>query len=444
MTTLDTHDRNLEEGAPTLHRLLSPLGREAYFPPDIPFQAREAAGTTYNGTIGVFTDGAGHAMPMPSMAELLAFDGEERDRAFLYSPVLGFPDLRDAWQTWQRTGQPDVPPAAGVVTTRPAVVGGLTHGLSLVADLFGGPKRPLVVAKPFWGNYRQIFALRTGAEMITPPAYRNGRFDPSALSEALAELPDDDPQSNHPALVLVNFPSNPGGYSPTAVERAELLDGLVRAAERRPLLVICDDAYGGLVFEEDVPNRSFFWELVGAHDNLVPVKIDGATKEFAFFGGRVAFLTFGLDLDAGATAALENKMQCLIRATIGSPSATSQRMLLATLRSGNALEEVQAIRRVARERYDAIQPAIEALDPDLLRPLPFNAGFFLLMQLAPGIELDPHDVRRHLIEHHQTGIVATAPDYLRIALCSVAADALPEMLRRVEQAVRELVEQNSD
>ncbi|MEM8930460.1 MAG: aminotransferase class I/II-fold pyridoxal phosphate-dependent enzyme, partial [Acidobacteriota bacterium] len=380
MTTLDDHNHRLEAGAPALFRLLSPLGRAAYFPPDIPFQAREAKDTSFNGTIGVFTDGHGHAVPLPSMASAFDLDAAELDAAFLYSPVLGFPEVRDAWQSWQRGEQGDTSPSADAETSRPAVVAGLTHGLSLIADLFGGPDRRLVVALPFWGNYRQVFTLRTGAELVTPPAYRDGRYDPSAVPSALAELPN-----GEPALALVNFPSNPGGYSPTVDERTVLRDGLIRAAEDRPLMVICDEAYSGLVFEDGVPNRSFFWDLVGAHEQLVPVKIDGATKEFAFFGGRTAFVTFGVDLDEGAAAAIENKMQCLSRGTIGSPSATAQRVLLRALRSDKTHDEVDAIRQVARERYDAIQPALASLDRSLLRPLPFNAGFFLLMELAPDL-----------------------------------------------------------
>src|SRR5688572_31950364 len=43
----------------SLFELLSPLGRRAFFPPDIPFQAAQARGKTYNGTIGQITDGYG-------------------------------------------------------------------------------------------------------------------------------------------------------------------------------------------------------------------------------------------------------------------------------------------------------------------------------------------------------------------------------------------------
>ena len=71
----------LEKEAPILFRALSPLGREVFFPPDIPFQAQEAKGTTFNGTIGVFTDGEGNALPLESMSEVLDLDTADLDTA---------------------------------------------------------------------------------------------------------------------------------------------------------------------------------------------------------------------------------------------------------------------------------------------------------------------------------------------------------------------------
>ncbi|HVS04244.1 MAG TPA: aminotransferase class I/II-fold pyridoxal phosphate-dependent enzyme [Thermoanaerobaculia bacterium] len=125
-------------------------------------------------------------------------------------------------------------------------------------------------------------------------------------------------------MVLLNFRSNPGGYSPGLGERLQLVAGLKLEAERRPLLVVCDDAYLGLVYEDEVPRESLFWELAGAHPNLVPVKVGGATKEFSFFGGRVGFLTFPFEPDSDVAIALENKVKGLLRAMMGSPVATSQ------------------------------------------------------------------------------------------------------------------------
>ena len=118
--------------------------------------------------------------------------------------------------------------------------------------------------------------------------------------------------------------------------------------------------------------------------------------------------------------------------------ATSQMIVLAALRSGRARAEVEEVRRIAEERYRALKPALAALDPRLLRPLPWNAGYFALIEIPEELGLDPDYVRRHLLAHHSTGIISVKPRYLRLATCSVAAEALPELVERVARGVREL------
>ncbi len=317
--------------------------------------------------------------------------------------------------------------------TLPQVTVGLTHGLSLVADLFTGPDRPVAVAAPFWGNYRQVFALRRGARMVTGPAYREGRFNPHAIVEALAGE-----EPGRPALAILNFPSNPGGYSPTAEERRELVSGLLEEAERRPLVVVLDDAYAGLVYEPGVPTGSLFWELADRHPRLAAIKVDGATKELSFFGGRVGFLTFALPPQSGAAAALESKLKCLLRATVGSPSAASQVALVRALRDEATPGQVDEIRQRLAARYRVLAGALAGVDRDLLEPLPFNSGCFALVGLREGLGLGSDEVRRELLDRYDTGLIAIAPRNLRIAFCSVRKAALPELVERLEEAVGSL------
>src|SRR4029077_19287974 len=153
----------LERETPALFQALSPLGRRIYFPPDIPAQAAEARGRSLNGTIGQITDGrAGHhgAVRLPALAAAFSLAEKDLDQALLYSPIEGLPEVRRRWRDWQRRGVDAALPAS-----LPLVTAGLSHGLSLVADLFGGDGRAVAVAQPFWGNYRQAFATRTGARM---------------------------------------------------------------------------------------------------------------------------------------------------------------------------------------------------------------------------------------------------------------------------------------
>ncbi len=419
----------LEDGAPELLRALSPLGRRVYMPPDVPAQSADARGKEINGTIGQITDGRGGAVPLPALAAAFAgLSPEDLSRALLYSPVEGIPEVRQRWRAWQRRGV-----AEEIPSSLPLVTAGLTHSLSVLADLFGGEGRAVAIPRPFWGNYRQTFATRTGAEVRTAAACVDGRCNTRAIAEALDGAPE-----GEPAVALLNFPSNPGGYSLTVEERKEVRESLVGLAERRPLVVICDDAYAGLVFEPEIPRESLFWELIGAHPRLIPVKVDGGTKEFSFFGGRVGFLTFGYAPDSGVARALESKMKALVRSTIGSPVAASQVALLQALRKEGIEAEVEEVRALLEGRYRALQQALAAADPDLLCALPFNSGCFALVEIPEKLGLTSEQVRRHLLEHHDTGLVSIEPRFLRIAHCSVDAAALPELVRRLERGVREL------
>lgn len=420
----------LEREAPALFRALSPMGRRIFFPPDVPAQAAEARGKEINGTIGQVTDGRGGAVRLPELAA--AFGGlsdQDLNQALLYSPIEGLPEVRRLWRDWQRRHGPE----GAAPSSLPLVTVGLSHGLSLVADLFGGEGKAVAIPQPFWGNYRQAFATRTGARVLTAPACVDGRYNPRAIAEALAGLPE-----GEPAVALLNIPSNPGGYTPDPAERRATVESLMEEAGCRPLVVVCDDAYAGLVYEPEIPRESLFWDLAGAHPNLVPVKIDGATKEFSFFGGRVGFLTFALEPGSGAARSMESKVKMLVRSTVGSPVAASQVVLLQALRKEGIESEVEAVRALLEGRYRALKGALAGMDPVLGTPLPFNSGCFALVELPERLGLDSETVRKHLLARHGTGLISIAPRYLRIAHCSVDAAALPELVKRLEKGIAEL------
>jgi aspartate/methionine/tyrosine aminotransferase len=369
--------------------------------------------------------------------ELLSAFGDlpkgDLEAALLDSPVEGLPEVRRLWRRWQRRSAPP-----GAPSSLPLVTAGLSHGLSLLADLFGGEGKAVAIPHPFWGNYRQAFAMRTGARVLTAPAYIDGRHDPRALADALAGLP-----AGEPAVALLNIPSNPGGYTPDREERRITVASLLAEAERRPLVVVCDDAYAGLVFEPEISRESLFWDFstaaaTGAYPNLLAVKVDGATKEFSFFGGRVGFLTFGVEPESEAARSLESKVGMLVRSGVGSPVAASQIVLLQALRREGVEREIEAVRLLLEGRYRALKRALAEADPALLTVLPFNSGCFALVEIPAALEIDSETVRRHLLARHDTGLVAMAPRFLRIAHCSVDAAALPGLARRLAKGIAEL------
>ncbi len=417
MATLEAVNTDLQHHAPAAWACLSRLGREAVTPQGIPAQAVEARRCTYKATMGQVTDGHDKAVPLPALAR--AFTAVDQEQAFLYSPQGGLPALRQAWAARLDT-------RGGTVSrSLPVVTNGLTHGVSLVADLFADPDTPVLVPWPTWGNYRSVFGLRRGAPQ------RRWRFfsddhalDLGAFRRALAEL-------QGPAIVVLNFPGNPTGCAPTLAEWATLRDALI--AHPGPLVVLCDDAYTGMVWEPGLLVESPWFELTRQADpaRLLPIKIDGATKELGFFGGRVGFLTFGID--GPAATALEDKTRAIIRGTISCLPGPSQAAVLAALGDPELAAQEAAFRAMLRERYIVLKDALGALADTRLHPEPFNSGFFALVRVE-GEDVDA--LRRRLIAEHSVGLIAIpAVNSLRIAYGALALEDIPELVHRLRAAV---------
>ncbi len=377
-------------------------------------------------------------LPTGSLLRGVAVD--DRTSLAACSPLGGLPEVRALWRARQRRGLPSHFPS-DLPSSLPFAVSGLSHGLALVADLFVTEGTPVVVPDPYWGNYRQAFGVRRGARIVPAPSFVDGRFDPESIGRAIATLPRD-----RTAIAILNFPSNPGGYSPTPEERfrlIELLLGVAAEAPSRPLVVVLDDAYAGLVFEAEIPRGSLFWDLVARRaeaPNLLPVKIDGATKELSFFGGRIGFLTFAEEPGSEPASTREASLVRYVRAGAGAPSAISQTVLLQGLRDPRIEERIEAVRSVLEARYLALRDALALVDPKLVRTHPFNSGCFALVEVPEALGLDSDRVRRHLIEAESVGLISIEPRLLRIAHCSVAVDAIPELVRRLERGIRSLAQ----
>ena len=130
-------------------------------------------------------------------------------------------------------------------------------------------------------------------------------------------------------------------------------------------------------------------------------------------------------------------MKCLLRASVGSPVALSQWLVAEALEAPGLEREVREVHETLARRYRRLRQVLDACDPALLRPLPFNSGCFALVELADG--LDAEVVRRTLLECYGTGVIAVGSRYLRFAYCSVRERAIRELVSRVEACVRKLL-----
>ena len=86
------------------------------------------------------------------------------------------------------------------------------------------------------------------------------------------------------------------------------------------------------MFYEDSIKESIFAQLAGLHSRILPIKIDGATKENYVWGLRVGFITYAAESE-DVLHALEEKTKGIIRGAISSGPHLSQTIILKSLQS---------------------------------------------------------------------------------------------------------------
>jgi aspartate/methionine/tyrosine aminotransferase len=422
-------NEQIERVSPHVLALLSERGRKLYWPRGILYQtaqAREKA-HRFNATIGEATEGDGPMALDSITSQLPALAPADVVR---YAPAAGNPELR---QVWRQKLLEENPALRGRSFGNPIVTSAITHGLSLVGDLFVDPGDRIVLPDKLWGNYRLTYETRLGAEIDTFNTYDDGHFDVPALAATLAKGPEK-------AIVLLNFPNNPTGYMPTPDEVARIRDAVVTAAEAgKRILLVLDEAYYGLVFSDEALQESLFGLLSNIHARVLTVKLDGATKELFAWGLRCGFLTFApppLEDPAPLLEALEKKTMGAIRGGISNCPQVSQSLVLRALRSEHIDAERGEKREILRARAERVN---EVVYRERYRQswdvYPFNAGYFMCIRVK-GV--DAEQLRVHLLEQHGVGLISIGPTDLRIAFsCLELADVEP-LFECIHDAIGEL------
>jgi aspartate/methionine/tyrosine aminotransferase len=319
----DELNETIERENPHVFGLLSRLGKRLYFPKGILAQSEEAKQKAHhcNATIGIATE-QGKPMYLPSVMKY--FDQLGPGDALTYAPALGRPDLRQAWKKHLIENNPSL--KAGSFST-PIVTGGVTHALSLIGDLFVDRGDMVLLPDMFWENYELQFGVRYGGQLAVFPSFNaSGGFNVEAFRQAMATR-----AGSWKTIVILNFPNNPTGYSIKKTEADEVVNVLRQSAEDgRDLVVVTDDAYFGLFYDEDALQESLFAKLAGLHERILAVKVDGPTKEQFVWGFRTGMLTFGTKAflsDSALHQALERKVAGAIRSAISNCSHPAQSIL---------------------------------------------------------------------------------------------------------------------
>jgi aspartate/methionine/tyrosine aminotransferase len=421
-------NHTLQSQNPSIFSLLSEKGTHSFFPKEgIVAQSAQAKGKKYDATIGVALADNGEPLHLSAMQEKISLSPKD---IYLYASSYGVPQLR---QEWQKRIYAQNPSLKNNPISLPIVANGLTHALQIAGHLFINKDDIIITPDLFWGNYKLIYEHTHHAQLQTFPFFIDNKFNLDGFKNIIQN------QKKQKKIILLNFPNNPTGYTPTTEEAKEIVNIITADAQAgNHLLVICDDAYFGFFYEQETFKESLFSLLANAHPNILAIKIDGASKELYAWGLRVAFLTYGSkDISAQTITALEEKTAGALRGSISNSSQLSQMLVLHALQNKKTISDQKNHFTLLQSRYHTIKQTIA--DPkysDLFTAIPCNSGYFLCIQ-PKDKNIDPESLRQLLLQKYDTGVI-TQNKMIRIAFSSLAEDKISAVIENIASAITEL------
>lgn len=412
---------NKEMKSGPFFNILSKKGKAIYFPKKgFVQQSLDAKDKKINATAGIANEEDGGVMHLGVMASELNIAPA---RAFSYSPSSGNPELRQLWKDAIMKKNPSVKSEISM----PIVTCGITNAISVAAYLFAERGVDVIMPDLYWENYGLIFENWFGARLKTFPMFSGNAFNAEGLDAAIRE-------SERP-LVLLNFPNNPTGYTPTNEEAEKIASVIGENAKAKPLAVICDDAYFGLVYKEGVFRESLFAKLI-EKENVLAVKCDGATKENYAWGFRVGFITFGASVATKELYnALENKAIGAVRSSVSSAPTPSQSIVLDSLKASSFADQKREKLNMLKARFDEVESILkDERYRRWLEPLPFNSGYFMCMSVK-GV--DAEKLRKKLLDRYDVGVIAIAGK-VRVAYSAIPKPRLRELFDSIVGACEKL------
>ncbi|MFA6716117.1 MAG: pyridoxal phosphate-dependent aminotransferase [Victivallaceae bacterium] len=268
-----------------------------------------------------------------------------------YTPASGIMELKEA--VAEKFSKEN-----GIKTTPAQIIiapGAKFSVFSAVAALCG-PGDEVILAAPFWLSYEEMVKA-TGAKCVIIGTRPENNYEilPSELEAAVTE---------NTRLLILNTPSNPTG----AVYRRETLEKIADIAIAENFMVLSDEIYEKLVYDDDKPHVS----IASLNDkiNELTITVNGLSKAYAMTGWRLGYLT--------APLWLSKKIAAFQSHTTSHPTTFAQYAAVTALKEAGA--EVEKTRRAFAVRRDLIYSLVSAIPGiSCIRP---QGAFYLLCDIS--------------------------------------------------------------
>jgi len=448
-----------------LYNALSEQGKRIYLPQGIfHWSGRAKKEAEIMGTLGSafgyekdFIEGGSSEWVPFYLEDIKKYTKLSVNEVVPYSQVSGLEKLKIVWKKWliKKSGYAEdseldkLNRLENYITT-PVVTSGLTNGIFLCCSLLLNPGEFIISPNKRWGNYDNIVEKLIGARIKSFEFFTEDKFNTQGLKNAIYEIS----KNQEKITLILGFPNNPTGYIPNKEEMEELINTLRQTQKdiSKPIIVLVDDAYEPYVYSENVINSSIFYTLHELKEDIIPIKLDGITKEMLLYGGRIGFITIGLkphwvnnkeELQA-LKSELNNKLSGLIRTTISNSNHFYQALtikLFEDVGMDGLIKKRDKIKNLLRDRYEKINEEFRKIDNSNISVDPNAGGFFLFVNLNPE-KISANKFADHLLKKYKIGVIPIEKhndrvNGIRIAYCSIDLTKIPEFVSRINLALKD-------
>lgn len=261
-----------------------------------------------------------------------------------YSPVPGYPDLRQAIvDKLKRENGLEYDISQIVVST------GAKQSLSNAILTLVNPGDEVIIPTPYWVSYSEMVTLAEGKSVFIDTTIESDfKITPEELEAAIT------PKSK---VFMFSSPCNPTG----SVYSRDELAALVEVFERHPhIYIISDEIYEYINF---VDQHVSIAEFSSVKDRVIV--INGFSKGFAMTGWRLGYLAASREI-----AAANDKMQ---GQTTSGTCSISQRAGIAAYAGG--LESVHVMKEAFARRRQLVYDLLKEI-PGVKTNMPQGAFYF--------------------------------------------------------------------
>ena len=334
-----------------------------------------------------------------------------------YSPVPGYPDLRQAIVNKLKTeNNLDYDISQIVVST------GAKQSLSNVILTLINPGDEVIIPTPYWVSYSEMVTLAEGKSVfINSTIESDFKITPEQLEAAIT------PKSK---LFMFSSPNNPTG---TVYSKDELA-ALAKVFEKHPqIFILSDEIYEHINF---VDKHESIAQFPSIKDRVII--INGFSKAFAMTGWRLGYLAANKEI-----AAANDKLQG--QTTSGTCSIAQRAGIVAYEQGLDSVNEMKkAFVRRRQLVYDLLKeiPGVKTNLPEgAFYFFPEISSFFGKKDAEGNVIKNSADLSLYLLN---VGHVATVggdsfgnDNYIRLSYAA-SDESLVEALKRIKEALAKL------